>query len=150
MATHGPALPSNRAGVIVRLGNGLRFLSAHLVRRFVPPPTLSDVAGTGLTMALVDGQVLAIIPVGPRGSALTVCEVGGELVGLLGADPEAVGFFEASYAEAEFLVPYARQALISELHEAGRVVETRYDEDGVRLKFRADSETLDRLAKKLR
>jgi hypothetical protein len=67
-----------------------------LVRRFVPPPTLSDVAGTGLTMALVDGQVLAIIAVGPRGSALTVCEVGGELVGLLGADPEAVGFFETS------------------------------------------------------
>jgi len=82
--------------VIVRLGSELRFLSAHLVRRFVPPPTLSDVAGTGLTMALVDGQVLAILPVGPRGSALTVCEVGGELVGLLGADPEAVGFFEAS------------------------------------------------------
>ena len=96
MSTHGAALPSNRAGVIVRLQGELRFLSAHLVRRFVPPPTLSDVAGTGLTMALVDGQVLAIIPVGPRGSALTVCEVGGELVGLLGADPEAVGFFETS------------------------------------------------------
>jgi GTP-binding protein HflX len=61
-----------------------------------------------------------------------------------------VRFFEASYAEAEFLVPYARQALISEFHEAGRVVEARYDEDGVRLKFRADTETLDRLGKKLR
>ena len=80
---------------MVRVGPDLRFLSAHAVRRFVPRPTLSDVAGSGLTMALVDGQVLAIIPVGPRGSALTVCDVGGELVGLLGADPEAVGFFEA-------------------------------------------------------
>ena len=115
MATHGPALPSNRAGVIVRLGNGLRFLSAHLVRRFVPPPTLSDVAGTGLTMALVDGQVLAIIPVGPRGSALTVCEVGGELVGLLGADPEAVGFFEASPEGVSFQGKSAADLDVAEL-----------------------------------
>jgi hypothetical protein len=95
MTSEGPAQLQNRAGVIVRLQGEPRFLSAASVRRFVPPPTLSDVAGTGLTMALVDGQVLAIIPVGPRGAALTVCEVGGELVGLLGADPEAVGFFEA-------------------------------------------------------
>lgn len=115
MSTHGPALPSNRAGVIVRLGGELRFLSAHLVRRFVPPPTLSDVAGTGLTMALVDGQVLAIIPVGPRGSALTVCEVGGELVGLLGADPEAVGFFEASPEGVSFRGKSAADLDVAEL-----------------------------------
>ena len=61
-----------------------------------------------------------------------------------------VRFFEASYGEAEFLVPYARQALVSEFHDAGRVLEARYDEDGVRLKFRADAETLDRFGKKLR
>jgi len=60
-----------------------------------------------------------------------------------------VAFFEASYLEAEFLVPYTRQALVSEFHESGRVVETGYDEHGVRLKFRADAETLDRLKKKL-
>jgi hypothetical protein len=102
MSTPSPGPPPNRAGVIVRLKGEPRFLSAHLVRRFVPPPTLSDVAGTGLTMALVDGQVLAIIAVGPRGSALTVCEVGGELVGLLGADPEAVGFFEPDGAGVTF------------------------------------------------
>lgn len=115
MSTNGPALPSNRAGVIVRLGGELRFLSAHLVRRFVPPPTLSDVAGTGLTMALVDGQVLAIIAVGPRGSALTVCEVGGELVGLLGADPEAVGFFEASPEGVSFQGKSAADLDVAEL-----------------------------------
>ena len=115
MSTHGPALPSNRAGVIVRLGGELRFLSAHLVRRFVPPPTLSDVAGTGLTMALVDGQVLAIIPVGPRGSAVTVCEVGGELVGLLGADAEAVGFFETSPEGVSFQGKTAADLDVAEL-----------------------------------
>jgi hypothetical protein len=88
--------------VVVRVGPELRFLSAHSVRRFVPPPTISDVSGTGLTMALVDGQVLAIISVGPRGSAVTVCEVGGELVGLLGVDPEEVGFFESQGSGVSF------------------------------------------------
>ena len=118
MSPHSPALPLNRAGVIVRLGGELRFLSAHSVRRFVPPPTLSDVAGTGLTMALVDGQVLAIIAVGPRGSALTVCEVGGELVGLLGADPEAVGFFEADGPGVSFHGQRAQALDVAELVRA--------------------------------
>ena len=60
-----------------------------------------------------------------------------------------VKFFEAGYVEAEFAIPYARQALVSEFHESGRVGEVNYDEDCVRLKFRADAETLDRLRKKL-
>ena len=118
MSPHSPALPLNRAGVIVRLGGELRFWSAPSVRRFVPPPTLSDVAGTGLTMALVDGQVLAIIAVGPRGSALTVCEVGGELVGLLGADPEAVGFFEADGPGVSFHGQRAQALDVAELVRA--------------------------------
>lgn len=118
MSTESPVSTSNRAGVIVRLGGELRFLSAHLVRRFVPPPTLSDVAGTGLTMALVDGQVLAIMAVGPRGAALTVCEVGGELVGLLGADPEAVGFFEADGTGVVFRGQRAPELDVAELVRA--------------------------------
>jgi GTP-binding protein HflX len=60
-----------------------------------------------------------------------------------------VSFFESTYSEAEFTVPYERQALVSELHESGRVLETNYEEGGVRLKFRADAETIDRLRKKL-
>jgi hypothetical protein len=69
-------------------------------------------------MALVDGQVLAIIAVGPRGSALTVCEVGGELVGLLGADPEAVGFFEADGAGVVFRGQRAQALDVAELVRA--------------------------------
>jgi hypothetical protein len=118
MSTDSSAPTANVAGVIVRLQGELRFLAAHLVRRFVPPPTLSDVAGTGLTMALVDGQVLAIIAVGPRGSALTVCEVGGELVGLLGADPEEVGFFEACTGGVSFHGNAAAELDVAELVRA--------------------------------
>ena len=118
MIAHSPALPLTRAGVVVRLNGKLRFLSAHAVRRFVPPPPLSDVAGTSLAMGLVDGQVLAIIAVGPRGSALTVCEVGAELVGLLGADPEAVGFFEADGSGVSFHGQRAAALDVAELVRA--------------------------------
>lgn len=117
MVTHGPASPSTRAGVVVRLNGELRFLSAHSVRRFVPLPVLSDVAGTGLAMGLVDGQVLAVIAVGPRGATLTVCELGGELLGLLGADPEAVGFFEADGSGVSF---HGRRAAALDLAELVR------------------------------
>jgi len=102
MSNLSSALPLHRAGVIVKMADELRFLPAQTVRRFVPPPPLSDVSGTALTMALVDGQVLAIIAVGPPGAALTVCEVGGEQVGLIGADPVDVGFFEADGAGVAF------------------------------------------------
>ena len=118
MVTSGPASPLDRAGVVVRLNGELRFLSAHSVRRFVPLPVLSVVAGTGLTMALVDGQVLAIIAAGPRGATLTVCEVGGELVGLLGADPEAVGFFEADGSGVSFHGRRAAALDVAELVES--------------------------------
>lgn len=102
MSAQSPALPLSRAGVVARVNGQLRFLSAHVVRRFVPPPAVSDVSGTGLTMALVDGQVLAVVAIGSRGSALTVCEVGGELVGLLGIEPQEVGFFAADGAGVAF------------------------------------------------
>lgn len=102
MSNVSPALPLHRAGVIVQLAGELRFLPAQVVRRFVTPPTLSDVSGTGLTMALVDGHVLAVIAVGPRGSALTICEVAGEQIGLIGADPVDVGFFDADGAGVSF------------------------------------------------
>jgi hypothetical protein len=102
MSNESPAPPVHRAGVIVELGGELRFLPAQAVRRFIPPPTLSDVSGTGLAMALIDGHVLPVITVGPRGAALTICDVAGEQVGLIGADPVDVGFFEVDGAGVSF------------------------------------------------
>lgn len=66
------------------------------------------------------------------------------------ADVEAihdriVALFEAAYAEATFTVPYDRQALVSEMHESGRVVDTRYEEDAVHVTVRAPEGVLTRL-----
>lgn len=60
-----------------------------------------------------------------------------------------VQFFEASYESEEFVVPYDRQGLVSEMHEHGRVEEERYEEGGVHVRFRAERQTLDRIRSKL-
>jgi GTP-binding protein HflX len=54
-----------------------------------------------------------------------------------------IDFFESRYAEAELSVPYAEQRLVSEMHEQGRVVSERYEDDGVKVRFRSDPEVLD-------
>jgi hypothetical protein len=115
MASRDSAPPLTRAGAVVRIEGELRFLEAELLRRFVPPPQLSAVAGAGLSMGLVDGQVLAVLAVGARGSALTVCEVGGEQVGLLGADPEAAGVFEADGSGVRYRGEHAAALDVREL-----------------------------------
>jgi GTP-binding protein HflX len=55
-----------------------------------------------------------------------------------------IAIFEATYAEAELVVPYDRQAVLGEMHEAGRVEDARYDESGAAVRFRAEPETIAR------
>jgi GTP-binding protein HflX len=61
-----------------------------------------------------------------------------------------IDFFESRYEELELTVPYDQQRLVSEMHESGRVVSERYDEDGVRVCFRSDPEVLDQFRARLR
>jgi GTP-binding protein HflX len=56
-----------------------------------------------------------------------------------------VAFFEDQFVSADLCIPYARQSLIREMHESGRVEEERYEEDGVHVRFRGDKSTVDRL-----
>jgi GTP-binding protein HflX len=61
-----------------------------------------------------------------------------------------IDFFESRYAEAELTVPYNEQRLVSEMHEQGRVVSERYEDDGVKVRFRSDPEVLDSFRARLR
>lgn len=56
-----------------------------------------------------------------------------------------VAFFEREYVAAEFRVPYDRQRLVSEMHEIGVVDETRYEDDGVFVRFRGAPAAVDKL-----
>jgi GTP-binding protein HflX len=56
-----------------------------------------------------------------------------------------VEHFELSYVETEYLVPYTKQRLVSLMHESARVLEERYEEQGVVVRLRTDAETVGRL-----
>ena len=60
-----------------------------------------------------------------------------------------IEFFETEFVETELLVPYDRQRWVSEMHEAGRVLEQRYEEQGVVVRLRADPQTLEKLRARL-
>jgi GTP-binding protein HflX len=60
-----------------------------------------------------------------------------------------IDFFESRYQELELTVPYDQQRLVSEMHESGKVVSERYEEDGVRVRFRSDPEVLERFRSRL-
>ena len=62
---------------------------------------------------------------------------------------KVVAFFESGYDEAEFFVPYGRERVVSAMHENGRVLEERYEEQGVVVRVRSDAETLGRLRSEL-
>jgi GTP-binding protein HflX len=62
---------------------------------------------------------------------------------------EIVAFFEAGYETDSFLVPYDKARLVHEMHEAGRVEEERYEDDGVHVRLRSDPEALARFRSEL-
>ena len=58
-------------------------------------------------------------------------------------------FFERDMQEAEFVIPYDRQAQVALLHDRCRVLEERYEEDGAHVRVRAPSTLLDGLRRDL-
>jgi GTP-binding protein HflX len=60
-----------------------------------------------------------------------------------------IAIFEAGYEEIEVTIPYDRQGILSEMHDAGRVLEEKYEEAGVLVKWRADAEAIGRIQSRL-
>jgi GTP-binding protein HflX len=56
-----------------------------------------------------------------------------------------VEFFEREMVEDEFLVPYAQQRVVSEIHTSCRVLAEAYDQAGTRLRVRARPQVVARL-----
>lgn len=86
---------SERAGILVRAGGELGFVSASIARSLVRLPVSSPVASTPLQMALVSGQVVPIVALGSPTGELVLCEIDGEIVGFSGLEVERAGAFEA-------------------------------------------------------
>lgn len=60
-----------------------------------------------------------------------------------------IAIFEAAYAQEDLLIPYDRQAILSEMHDAGRVSDERYEETGIVVTYRAEPEAIARFKSKL-
>jgi GTP-binding protein HflX len=60
-----------------------------------------------------------------------------------------VAIFEATYVEGELTIPYDRQAILSEMHDFGRVGDQRYEEAGIVVAYRAEPDTIARFKSKL-
>ena len=60
-----------------------------------------------------------------------------------------IGIFEATYLEEELVIPYDRQKILSEMHDSGRVMGERYEDSGIIVTYRAESDTLARFKSKL-
>ncbi|MBI5549777.1 MAG: GTPase HflX [Deltaproteobacteria bacterium] len=56
-----------------------------------------------------------------------------------------IAFFETSMVEAELLVPYGKQGLLGRVHEETHVLSEQYDQQGARLRVRAQPAGLERL-----
>ena len=85
-----------RAGLLVKRGGQRLFLSASIARHLVPLPRLTKMPWDSAQMALVGGEIVAVLELGPPSAVLVLCEHDGQAVALSGLDAEQVGFWPAS------------------------------------------------------
>src|SRR5450432_68637 len=86
----------SRAGLLVRRGSEQLFIPATVARHLVPLPRLSRVPWDSAQMALVSGEVVAVIELGEPSGSLLLCEIFGQRVALSGLAAERAGFWPES------------------------------------------------------
>ena len=84
---------AERAGLLVKHGGALAFLRASLVRSLVPLPRLTQIPWDSAQIALVSGEVVAVLELGEPSGVLVLCEVRGQALGLSGLRAERVGLW---------------------------------------------------------
>src|SRR5690606_1225701 len=84
------------AGVVIRVADQRRFVSAARAKEIVSGAVISPVPATNIGMTLLSGRVIPVIQVGPEHDLLLVCELDGETFALSGASVVQAGFFEQS------------------------------------------------------
>jgi hypothetical protein len=87
-----------RAGLLVRRGNERLFIPASVARHLVPMPRLSRLPWDTAQMALVGGEVVAVVELAEPSGMLVLCEIAGQSVALSGLSAERAGFWTASGA----------------------------------------------------
>ncbi|HYP98335.1 MAG TPA: hypothetical protein VER96_06655 [Polyangiaceae bacterium] len=92
---------AQRAGLLVQHGGELAFLPASVARWILPLPRLTRVPWDSAQMALVGGEVVAVLPLGEPSGELVLCELDGQAVALSGLYAHRVGFWPSSSTGVE-------------------------------------------------
>ena len=91
-----------RAGLLVRCGGRashsategeLAFLPASIARFLLPLPRLTPVPWDSAQIALVGGEVVAVLALGEPSGELLLCELDGQAIALSGLFADRVGFW---------------------------------------------------------
>jgi len=92
---------AQRAGLLVQHSGELAFLPASVARWILPLPRLTKVPWDSAQMALVGGEVVAVLRLGEPSGELVLCDVDGQAVALSGLYAHRVGFWPASETGVE-------------------------------------------------
>jgi hypothetical protein len=87
-----------RAGLLVRRGSERLFLAASVARHLVPLPRLTKIPWDSAQMALVGGEVVAVVELGEPTGILVVCELDGQALAFSGLFVEKVGVWPETEA----------------------------------------------------
>ncbi len=87
-----------RAGLLVKRGGERLFLAASVARHLVPLPRLTKLPWDSAQMALVGGEIVAVVELAPPSGVLVLCEHDGQALALSGLNAEQVGFWPATEA----------------------------------------------------
>ena len=87
---------STRAGLLVRRHGELSFLPSSTVRSLVGLPRITQLPWDCAGMALIAGEIVAVIELGEPSGVLVLCEVDGCAFALSGLFAERVGAWPES------------------------------------------------------
>ena len=85
-----------RAGLLVRRAGEQSFLPASVARSLVPLPRLTKIPWDSAQMALVGGEIVAVLELGDPCGVLVLCDVDGQALALSGLSAERVGIWPES------------------------------------------------------
>jgi hypothetical protein len=85
-----------RAGLLVRRAGKLSFLSASVVKSVLPLPRLTKIPWDSAQMALVSGDVVAVLELAEPCGVLVLCEIDGQPLALSGLSAERAGVWPES------------------------------------------------------
>jgi len=87
---------ARRGGLVLRIGEELRFLPASVALRVAQSPRVTAVPGAPAELAGIavhEGVVVPVISVGEARNEMVVCQHAGELVGIVGGQVVRSGTF---------------------------------------------------------